>query len=228
VNYYKVLDIDGSPRNGGKGVWHLPKGKRPGKWMPPIVDLKPCIRGYHVCRLKDLFHWLGPRIFLVEIRGNKIRCDDKIVAEQARLVQETSWTDRTARLFAADCAEHVLHLWAQKFPKDSRPQHAIEMARRFTRGECTDVELSAAGAAAGDAAWAAARAAAGAARAAWDAAGAARAARAAWDAAGAAAGAAGAARAAWDAARDAAFDAAREAERKWQTRRLLRYLTPEA
>ena len=44
---YKVLASDGTPCHGGSGKWFMPKGKRPGKWMPAIKDIQPCARGYH-------------------------------------------------------------------------------------------------------------------------------------------------------------------------------------
>jgi len=48
TTFYKVLAVDGvSPQHGGSGKWFLPKGKRAGKWMPKIDNIKPCQRGYH-------------------------------------------------------------------------------------------------------------------------------------------------------------------------------------
>jgi hypothetical protein len=40
-------------------------------------------------------------------------------------------------LWAAVCAEHVLHLFEQAQPSDLRPRHAIERARAWVRGEVT-------------------------------------------------------------------------------------------
>jgi len=40
-------------------------------------------------------------------------------------------------LWAADCAEHVLHLFEQERPDDDRPRRAIEMGRAWARGEVT-------------------------------------------------------------------------------------------
>lgn len=79
-------------------------------------------------------------------------------------------SDREIRLFACDCAERSLPIFAERHPDDKRPRNAIEVARRYANGEATEQELAAAGAAAWDAVGAAAWAAA------WDAAGAARAA----------------------------------------------------
>src|SRR6266699_5581488 len=40
-------------------------------------------------------------------------------------------------LWAADCAEHVLHCFEEGQPEDARPRHAIEQARAWARGEIT-------------------------------------------------------------------------------------------
>src|SRR5438067_12127181 len=40
-------------------------------------------------------------------------------------------------LWAAACAEHVLHFFEAAKPSDSRPRHAIEQARAWARGEIT-------------------------------------------------------------------------------------------
>ena len=44
---------------------------------------------------------------------------------------------RLLALWAAACAEHVLHLFESARPEDPRPRHAIECARSWTRGETT-------------------------------------------------------------------------------------------
>ena len=40
-------------------------------------------------------------------------------------------------IWAADCAEHVLHLFEEVRPSDTRPRHAIEQTRAWVRGEVT-------------------------------------------------------------------------------------------
>ncbi|MFN8473764.1 MAG: hypothetical protein U0822_16360 [Anaerolineae bacterium] len=40
-------------------------------------------------------------------------------------------------VWAADCAEHVLHLFEEIRPDDDRPRRAIESARAWARGEMT-------------------------------------------------------------------------------------------
>src|SRR3954447_13536226 len=48
-------------------------------------------------------------------------------------------------LWAASCAEHVLHLFESAQPEDSRPRQAIEHARAWVRGEVTMMRARAAG-----------------------------------------------------------------------------------
>jgi hypothetical protein len=40
-------------------------------------------------------------------------------------------------VWAADCAEHVLHFFEEAQPNDKRPREAIELARAWARGEIT-------------------------------------------------------------------------------------------
>jgi len=248
MTWYKVLAKDGSAIH-GTGVWSLPQDGRPGAWMPEIEQLEPCVSGYHLVRRDGLVEWLGPVISEAEpypeARWVEKDAHVRVFSRARAVLLLDAWTERTARLFAADCAERVVHLTGP----DQRCVESIRVARAYARGEATAEELRAASAAAWaarDAAWAAW--AARAARAEWaaarDAMDAAWAARAAWDDARAAASAAAgaAARAAWDdawaAARAAARDAARAAsadaraaagggETTWQTERLFQYLTRE-
>ena len=48
-------------------------------------------------------------------------------------------------LWAASCAEHVLHLFESVQPQDPRPREAIEGARAWVRGEVTMMQARAAG-----------------------------------------------------------------------------------
>jgi hypothetical protein len=40
-------------------------------------------------------------------------------------------------VWAADCAQHVLHFFEEMQPSDDRPRRAIELARAWARGEIT-------------------------------------------------------------------------------------------
>lgn len=52
---------------------------------------------------------------------------------------------RLLALWAAACAEHVLHLFESAQPSDPRPRQAIEQIRAWTRGEVRMSETRAAG-----------------------------------------------------------------------------------
>ena len=160
MKLYKVLNTDMTSCNGGNATWKL------GEWMPVIEgDLVPCENGYHLCRREDLIHWLGEVIYEVEYRGEIVEDENKVVVREARITSKLeAWNDRTARLFACDCAEQSLQYFENEYPDDKRPRETIETARKFAIGAATCDELAAARAAARDAARAAAR------DAAWDAA----------------------------------------------------------
>lgn len=152
--YYKVLNPDRKCIY-GEGHW-----SEPGEWLEVKGGLIPCENGLHLCRRDDLVDWLGTEIWEAEYEGDRINFDNKIVVRKARLVRKLdTWTDRTARLFACDCAEHVLYLFEKEFPDDDRPRKAIETARLYANGEASGDQLAAARDAAWAVAWDAARAA---------------------------------------------------------------------
>ena len=150
--YFKVLVKGRKSCHGGKAVWKI------GKWMPKIKDIIVCEKGYHLCRLQDLLQWVDKKdgeVWFAEGKGNKIVSDNKVVFQQARITKKTAWNERTARLFAADCAEHVLKIWTKKYPDDKRPAEAIQAARDFANGKIDKKQLAAARSAARSAAWSA-------------------------------------------------------------------------
>ena len=151
IKYYKVLGKDGQPCNGGSGKWHLPENGQPGHWMPKIENIIPCVRGYHLCRGEDLIFWINTEIYEAEGNGEFIRHGNtKDVFPEARLIKKiTAWNEKNARLFAADCAEHVLPIFEKQYPNDDRPRKAIYAARDFATGKISEKELMEAA----DAAW---------------------------------------------------------------------------
>jgi hypothetical protein len=48
-------------------------------------------------------------------------------------------------IWAADCAQHVLHLFEEMQPNDERPRRAIESIRAWAQGEITMSQSKAAG-----------------------------------------------------------------------------------
>ena len=105
--------MNGTHGSYGHGEWSLPRGKRPGKWMPTAPPVL-CKSGYHVCRdLCEVLIHSGPELYEVEVRGEHVDGDDKAAWEQARLIRRIpEWNERTLRLFVVDCARMVAHLTA--------------------------------------------------------------------------------------------------------------------
>ncbi len=136
TKYYKVLDKNGKSCHGGNATWSLPIKNDdgtwvPGDWMPEIEgELIPCTNGYHLCKDKQVLSWLREAIYEAEYQGECIEHVDKIVVRKVRLLRKLEgWNIRTFALFAADCAEHILHIYEERYPGDDRPRKAIEAAR---------------------------------------------------------------------------------------------------
>jgi len=70
-------------------------------------------------------------------------------------IERTYCNKRLYRLCACEMAEHVLHIFEEKYPDDKRPRRAIETSRRFANGVADKGELGAAYSSACDAAYAA-------------------------------------------------------------------------
>ena len=214
--------------------WHFTEAQHHGRDGWPLQEVeelptgtKPilCEIGLHASKsaLDALSYAPGPFVSRVRLEGTVVVGDDKACATRRVRLAGPVDASRELRLFAADCAEHVLPIFEKEYPGDDRPRKAIEVARRFAAGLASGDELRDAWSDAGSAAWAAkwdAWAAAG--SAAWAARAGAR------DAARAAAGSA--AWDAWDAAwcsaggAAAAGGGARYSERQRQEETLTRHL----
>jgi hypothetical protein len=195
--------------------WDAPNGK-PGGWMTSTGKLVHCRNGVHVCRGPQILGWMAAELYVVEIDGEVLEADDKIVCRRARLVEQLNWNPRVACAFAVDCATRVLPFFENNRPGDDRPRKALEAAITWVEKPAAYAANAAANDAANDAN------AAYAADAANDAAYAADA-----NAANAAAYAANAAAYAAYAANAAAYAANADAERDWQYTRLCRWLNGE-
>jgi hypothetical protein len=74
---------------------------------------------------------------------NKIRDPRFITVRRGGTLQDSD--HHLLALWAADCAQHVLHLFEEIQPNDDRPRQAIASARAWTRGEITMSKSRAAG-----------------------------------------------------------------------------------
>lgn len=207
MTYYKALEGLRAPVAGSG--YRYPGVGRWTRHLDP-TELEHYAYGYHVVQRNRLVEWLQSTIYEAEVCPDHepLVTEGKTITCRVKLTHRfDTWNERTARLFAADVAEHVLP--HARDEDRAMLANVLTVVRRYARGEATDQELAAARAAgyaagvAGVAAWAAA-----------------------WAAdAGYAAGYA--ARAAARVAAKAA-GAAWDAEREWQTDRLFAYLEGRA
>ncbi len=69
MKYYKFLDENHcGPCTDFDYTPCLPKGKRPGKWLPCVDRLEKCESGYHACKPKQILEWLNAEMYEVEFR----------------------------------------------------------------------------------------------------------------------------------------------------------------
>jgi hypothetical protein len=114
---------------------------RLGAWKPAIVgELEPCRNAYHGCSVEHLSGRIATDLFVVESQSEWLDGEDKLYTRgPVRIVEHLrGWSERTALLFAADCAERALlrEREAGREP-DERSWRAVEVATRYALGTAT-------------------------------------------------------------------------------------------
>ncbi len=150
--WYKILDENDQSCHGGKMDWRpylptqLPDGSwEPGAWTPPVYKLVMCISGYHLADADHLAQYTNKKsqkVYEAEYTGCAKRNHNKVVVHQVRLLRKVNWSEKIARLYMCDCAERVLPIYEKAVPGDFRLRQAVEVARRYARGQFTRSELS--------------------------------------------------------------------------------------
>jgi hypothetical protein len=140
---FKVLGPEGRSPLGASLTWPLPSDEEPGEW----VEVKGKLAPHNALLLyapEHLVLRLGPTIYVAEAEGELVYRDDyQVLARRARLVRRVKeWTEKTARLFACDCARRALaRERSEGREPDERLRHVIRISRAFARGEATDRNL---------------------------------------------------------------------------------------
>ncbi len=82
----------------------------PGGWMNANGVLSVCSQGIHACRVSDVPYWIDEELWQIELGGNIVEDDVKLVADRGRLIEQVSaWQDSTWRAFADHCLQRVVH-----------------------------------------------------------------------------------------------------------------------
>jgi len=149
--YVKFLDGQGKSSY-QRYKWPRPRGKRPGKWVYATGQLVLCLNGIHAARAEDALDCVDEQCFEIELGGEILAAEHKVCGRRGRLIRKLHWNTQTQRLFACECAEHVVH-----FADDARCNETIRVARRFAFKMASMDELNAARTAAGVAATGATR-----------------------------------------------------------------------
>ena len=155
---YHFLSEDMTTNFGNEPPWTV------GESRSVAGEIIPCESGYHGSPTlwNALTYATGPVACLVELSGDvQPHGDpvDKYAARTRKLLAAVN-IETELRLFAADCAEHVLPIYEAAYPGDGRPRRAIEATRAaWDAARAVAVDAWAVR----DDAWAAARAAVGAA-----------------------------------------------------------------
>ena len=72
-----------------------------GEWVE-AATADPCRRGIHACRVQDLPFWLGRELWEIELDGEIVVHERKLVAPRGRLVRRlTDWNRELLEEFGA-------------------------------------------------------------------------------------------------------------------------------
>ena len=148
MTYYKALKAG---RRATNADYRYPTQGWTKHLAPETLTL--CKIGYHIARDSQVLGWLNEELWEAEPCPDHpvVGADDKVVTCKVRLVRRVDgWNERTARLFAADCAEMAL-LGERDAGRELDPvraawtRRAISLARLYTIGEATAEEVRDAG-----------------------------------------------------------------------------------
>jgi hypothetical protein len=104
---YKFLRRDGTSVYTGFR-WPLPR-EEPGAWVDAPVD--PCRSGVHACRPADLPYWVGGWLYEMELAGEIVEEQTKVVASRARLLGRIdAWNDALRDAYTRMCADRAHEL----------------------------------------------------------------------------------------------------------------------
>jgi hypothetical protein len=74
-----------------------------GDWVE-AKGVDPCLTGIHACRVRDLPVWLGRELWEIELDGDVLERERKLVAQRGRLTRRIdAWDENAARDFGRFC-----------------------------------------------------------------------------------------------------------------------------
>jgi hypothetical protein len=80
---------------------------QPGEWVEAVA-VDACRGGIHACRVRDLPIWFNDELWEIELDGDVVEQDRKVVAPRGRLGRRVdSWSDKAAADFGRFCARRT-------------------------------------------------------------------------------------------------------------------------
>jgi hypothetical protein len=142
--------------------WPLPDGDGPGPWLEAAAA-RPCREGIHACRPRDLAYWVHHELWEIELDGDVVEAERKVVARRGRLTRRIdAWGDGIGKEFDAWCAWRArdqavsvlsvtgYHDWAQRLVEVDTLEGLSDVGRRAAAALDGDSGSGRAAALAGD------------------------------------------------------------------------------
>ena len=121
---YKFLRQDGTSLFTGFR-WPLPARGAPGEWVSAKAE--PCRSGVHACRTSDLPLWIGRTLYEIELDGDVVKDQTKVVAPRARLLRRIeAWDEDLRGAYTRHCAERAHRLAQAASPPLEQWEAVIE------------------------------------------------------------------------------------------------------
>jgi hypothetical protein len=77
-------------------------------WVEAEGPVEPCRRGVHACRVEELPYWLADELWVIELDGEILPDELKLVAARGRLVERVeAWDEQAQREFREACARRA-------------------------------------------------------------------------------------------------------------------------
>lgn len=132
--------------------WPLPQGDGPGPWLEAAAA-RPCREGIHACRPQDLAYWVQHELWEIELDGDVVEAERKVVARRGRLVRRLdAWAEHVGKDFGAWCAWRAREQAIAILERTGDQDWARELGQAATLGELREVGRRAAAALDGDSA----------------------------------------------------------------------------